>query len=288
MKFDPAKAWPHPVLRPSNYGDDYPDAEFEVEIELKRTESSTAVEVDAWFELSDPALLELVQQNKAQYALLVRSPQTHIRRTLMSKESRIRHSFPSGALSGRVEFSPFLVCLKELKQFRTENWHAEFADRKFDISPGEVLAEDVPKDYWIDTADEAPLGSIFGHKTNSNLPDGQWTYELAEDRVWIIMSDSDGRKYQEAREIADNQPESQYLMNGLYLPALIAILNDVDQDAAQFENYRWFDSLNKRLETVGSSPLGSDGETRLMDAQKVLDSPFPKMPIVADSGKDNL
>lgn len=288
MKFDPGKAWPHPVLRPSSIGDDYPDADFEVDIELNRTKGSTAVEVDARFELSDPALLELVEKNKAQYMLLVRSPQTHSRRTLTSKQPHIQHQFPTGVLSGRVEFSPFLVCISRLLEFRTDNWHSEFADRTFDISPGAVLAEDVPKDYWIDTADEAPLGSIFGHKTHFRQADGHWTYELAEDRVWIIMSDSDGLKYQEARNLADNQPESQYLMNGLYLPALIGILNEVDQDAEQYQQYRWFDSLNKRLEAVGCSGLGSKGAIRAVDAQKVLDLPFPKMPIIVSARVDDL
>lgn len=55
MKFDPGKAWPHPVLRPPSYGDDYPRTEFEVEIEVKRVKGSTAVEVYAEFELLTPA-----------------------------------------------------------------------------------------------------------------------------------------------------------------------------------------------------------------------------------------
>ena len=64
MKFDPGKAWPHPVLRPPSYGDDYPQAEFEVEIEVKRIKGallhdSTAARVVALFQL-------LVQDTTAQ------------------------------------------------------------------------------------------------------------------------------------------------------------------------------------------------------------------------------
>ena len=68
MRFDPGKAWPHPVLRPPSYGDDYPQAEFQVEIEVKRVKGSTAVEVHADFELSDPSLLRLIKQDKARFA----------------------------------------------------------------------------------------------------------------------------------------------------------------------------------------------------------------------------
>lgn len=287
MKFDPGKAWPHPVLRPPSYGDDYPRAEFEVEIEVKRTIKSTAVEVDAFFELSEPSLLKLLKQDKAHFALLIRSSQTHCRQLLQSSQPNIKHSFPAGSLSGRVEFAPFLVCIEALSDFHAEGWHSDFAGRKFDIEPGAVLAEDVPKDYWIDTADEAPLGSIFAHKCHSDIPDGRWKYELLEDHVWIVMSDADSRQYGIAREQIGNQPEGQYLMNGLYLPALIAVLNEVDQNAGDYQDCRWFFSLDQRLEAVGCSSLGKNSANRLVDAQKLLDSPFLRMPLIARAGMDD-
>lgn len=287
MKFDPGKAWPHPVLRPPSYGDDYPRAEFEVEIEVKRTIQSTAVEVDAYFELSEPSLLELLKQNKAQFALLICSSQTRCRELLKSSRPNIKHSFPAGSLSGRVEFAPFLVCIEALTDFQAGGWHSDFAGRKFDIEPGAVLAEDVPKDYWIDTADEAPLGSIFGHRSSPNIADGRWEYQLAEDRIYIVMSDTDSRQYGIAREQVGNQPEGQYLMNGLYLPALIAVLNEVDQDPDDYRDYRWFASLDQRLEAVECPPLGENSSNRSIDAQKILDSPFLRMPLIARAGMDD-
>ena len=250
MKFDPGKAWPHPVLRPPSFGDDYPHAEFEVEIELKRTQKSTAVEVEASFELSEPSLLELLEQDKAQFALLIRSPQTHTRELLRSDQPSIKHSFPAGALSGRVEFAPFFVCIQPLRGFQARGWHSDFAGHSFNIDAGAVLAEDVSKDYWIDTADEAPLGSIFGHKHRADLQDGRWEYELAEDRVWIVMSNLDAQLYQTARQQADNRPEGQYLMNGLYLPALVAVLDDVDRNVEEYQNYRWFSSSISALKPL--------------------------------------
>ncbi len=286
MKFDPGKAWPHPVLRPPNYGDDYPHAEFEVEIEVERTKKSTAVEVSARFELSEPSLLRILEQGKAQFALLIRSPQTHYRELLKSRQRDIRRSFAAGALSGRVELAPFLICEQPLRGFRAEGWHSDFLGRTFDIDPGSVLAEDVSKDYWIDTTDEAPLGSIFGHKYHPNLPNGRWNYELAEDRVWIVMSNSDTQQYRAAREQADSQPDGQYLMNGLYLPALIAVLNDVDQNTEEYEDYRWFSSLGQRLEALGCPHLGRENANRAVDAQKLLDSPFLKMPLIARASLD--
>lgn len=284
MKFDPSKAWPHPVLRPSSYSDDYPNADFEVEVEVKRTKRSTAVEVIADFELSEPSLIRLLEQKKAQYTLLVRSPKTHIRQLLQSHQPNLKQSFPSGALAGRVEFSPYLVCVEKLSGFQSNDWHPDFVGMKFDIDPGAVLAEDVSKEYWVDTADETPLGSIFGHKCRSDLPGGHWEYELDEKYIWIVMSDADGQQYETARDRIADQPEGQYLMNGLYLPALVAVLNEIDQNIDEYSNFRWFASLDQRLESIGASKLGDMNSNRLIDAQKILDLPFLRMPLIADAG----
>ena len=98
------------------------------------------------------------------------------------------------------------------------------------------------------------------------------------------MSDSDAQQYQTAREQIAGQPEGQYLMNGLYLPALIAVLNEIDQNLREYSNYRWFASLDQRLESVGCPVLGDAHSNRLIDAQKILDSPFLRMPLIADAG----
>ncbi len=213
--------------------------------------------------------------------LLIKAPRTHFRDLIESADAHINKTFSGGDLSGRATFSPFLICTRELLAFRADGWHPDFTGRTFDIPSGAVLAEDMPKDYWIDTADEAPLGSIFGHKPRSDLPDGRWDYELTEDRIWIVMSDADAARYTVARDRANNQPESQYLMNGLYLPALIAALNEVDQNPDDHRDSRWFAFLDQRLEDVECEPLGSNNSNRLIDAQKVLDWPFPKMPMIA-------
>ena len=281
MRFDAGKAWPHPVLRPPSYGDDYPHAEFEVDITVERVRGSTAVEVNAAFELSDPDLLQLVADQAARYALLIKASKTHFRDLIPSDGKHINKVFSSGALSGRTEFIPFLVCTRDLPAFHADGWHIDFSGRTFDIEAGSVLAEDHPKDYWIDTADEAPFGSIFGHKIREDLTDGRWDYAIEEDRIWIVMSNNDTKRYTAARSLVNNEPEGQYLMNGLYLPALIAVLNEVDQNPDAHRDFRWFSSLDQRLEDAGCRPLGSEGANRLVDAQKVLDQPFLKMPLIA-------
>ncbi len=281
MRFDSGKAWPHPVLRPPSAGDDYPHADFQVEIEVSRSAGSTAVDVTAEFDLSDRDLLALVDAEVALYVLLIRASKTHYRDLFRSYDRRIVKAIGQGRLSGRVEVTPFLICTRRLARFRAARWHPDFGNRTFDIAPGSVLAEDEPKFYWVDTADEAPVGSLFVLHQQRGVTDGLWRCDLNQDRVAIVLSPSDYRRCTAARDRANRTDDGQYLMNGLYLPALIQVLCAADRDADAYADYRWFASLDQRLEAVGCEHLGSDRAERAVDAQKVLESPFAKMPMIA-------
>ena len=285
MRIDPGKGWPHPVLRPPEYGDDYPNAEFEVDIECQRAEDGVAVDMTAEFALSDPSLLGLAQESAAEYVLLVKSPKTHFRQEFRSAKPFIERSF-RGELSGRVEFSSFLVCVKPQHGFVAQGWHPDFAGLSFYLAPGVVLAEDKPKEYWIDAADEAPIGAIFEHDP-SGSQEGRWECSMEGDRIRIRLSAADSDRFTTARDQANNTPQGQYLMNGLYLPVLIHVLNAADKNSEDYTEYRWFNSLNHRLETVGCQQIGSDSSDRSIDAQKVLESPFVKMPLIAEAGGDS-
>ena len=284
MRFDPGKAWPHPVLRPS-CGDDYPHAEFQVEIDMVRSLGNTSVDVSVTFDLSDRDLLQLVDASRAIYVILIRAPRTHYRDLHQSNNREIKVTIPHGILSGRVELTPFLICTDKLTQFQAKGWHQDFGGRSFDIAPGSVLAEDRPNVYWVDTADETPLGSAVEIVQRPGLSDGRWELDLNQERVAIAMSSADYRRFTAARERMYRTTDAQYLMNGLYLPALIQILNEADRDSNIYSEYRWFSSLDQRLDAVGCKPLGSERSDRLVDAQKVLDSPFGRMPfILQDEG----
>ena len=287
MRFDPGKIWPHPVLRPSQSGDDYPYAEFQVDIDVKSVENGAGIDLQVVFDLSDQSLLDLVEEDFALYVLLIRSPKTHFRRVIKQKSREIRKSFSTGELSGRVEITPLLICIKDIPAFRAEGWHEDFTEYSFDIKSGMVLAEDESKDYWIDTAIESSIGSIIECVPSKHLPYGCWKCDLEGDRIKIVLSEDDYNRFNLARERFNNHHDGQYLMNGLYLPALIWILLETDKDSHNYEQLRWFSSLNHRLQIIGCNELGCEGSTdRLVDAQKILEYPFIKMPMITNAEHD--
>ena len=283
MKWDSGKAFPHPVLRPDQGGEgDYPTAEFEADVVAVRAKGALAVDVSVDFELSDADLKRLVGRGEAGCALLVEAPTTRFRRLLRATRYRLQESFRAGELKGRVEFRPFLVCLQELVGFKAAGWHTDYGNRSFDIQPGAVLAQDEPKAYWIDTEDEKPIGSIFRHAASNRQEDGAWACDLSDHQIAVQMSESDHRRFGEVSR-NDDRATAAYLMNGIYLPALVHVLNEADQSVDDYGGRRWFSTLDKKLKALDCSRLGGAGSDRLADAQKLLGCPLGRLPQFLDT-----
>ena len=279
MTFDPQKLYPYPVLRPQS--EDYPRAEFQVNVEVWRVEQTTALTVEAEFMLSDPDLLSLVEKDRACYVLQIRAPQTYFRSALYDTDNQITKNFPHGLIAGRTEFSPYLVATDHIRDFRASEWHSDYDGMSFDIAPGMVLAVDRHEERTIDTVEEAPLGSIFQLFEESRLSGGLWTIDHGNDRVTIKMSSQDYARFTAARESVNNRPDSAYIMNSVYLPALIWVLQEGDNDSEYFGDKRWFRALNARLESKNLPKLG-EKSNRLVDAQTLLEYPFANLPLLAD------
>ena len=280
MRFDSAKTYPHPVLRPDS--SDYPRAEFEVESTLDRLAGGTELRIVADFRLSDPDLVGLVDSGRAKYVLRVEAPKVHFRVALDSVHPRIDHTFGEGALHGQVELLPFLVCTRQILGFSAAGWHEDYGSLKFDVAPGSVLAQDVPKEYWVDTAEESPVGSIFTLNRDRALRNGTWRCRLAGDKVEIQMAEGDYDRFMVARNRVNRTRDAQYLMNGVYLPALVSVLHEADRDEESHADRRWYRSLQAQLENAKCLPLGAVTADRLVDAQGLLKQPFPRMPLMAE------
>lgn len=279
MKWEETKSWPYPVLRPNS--GDYQKAAFEVTVEVARLPDTTAVEVDAEFALGDAELGELLERGEAEYLLLVRCSTTHYRGEFRSPEPHIRQQFANGILAGRVEFAPFVVASDDLQDFRSKRWHSDYADVTPQFNAGSVLAIDRPYTCWIDTADEDPVTSMF-RVAKGNVPAGQWRCKPEEEHVALELSDGDYELLKDARSRVGNTSELAYLINGLYLPALIWLLCEVDasSDDGDFSDMRWYPALESALERNQCEPPGATGANRAVDAQALLDNPFRHMPVL--------
>ena len=254
--------------------------EFQVSVELERTEQTTAVALEASFDLSDPELHELVRKEKAEYALLVVSPHTRLRKELRSGQDTLKETFEDGELGGEVELRPFLLATADIPGFQAEHWNDDYAGQVFDIKKGAVLAADTPYRSWVDVEDEGPIGSIFQLAVDEELEEGEWGVGLDSDRIQVLVTKSDSKLLETVRAQAKTASDWSYLMNGLYLPALVYALAEAGRSDAQqvYGERRWYSSLQARLEQIEAPSLeSSNGADRARDAQRLLDLPFSKL-----------
>lgn len=293
MKFGEAKAFPHPVLRP--HSSDYEKVEFEVDVEVERIEGTVALRVTADYRLSDPDLVALVKKRSAYYALLIHCPLTSLRTLAYSSKPQIVREFSDGTIARDLEVTAFCVAGRPLRAFRAKRWNSDFDGRTFDIEEGAVLAMDTPEAYWIDTADESHVGSIFTLIPHPEQTRGLWSCSPTGDRVEVLMHPVDYEDFRQARERVRTKAEASYLMNGVYLPALVHLLTIADRASEEYELCRWYSVLNTRLEEVRPTrealgvsrspvcrPIGCENADRLMDAQRILEGPFRGLPLLKD------
>ena len=220
MKFDLKKAFPHPVLRP--HSNDYPDAEFQVQMELRRQRGTSHVDMTADFSLSDEDILKQVEAGAASFVLILECSMTHTRKAYRTMDHHLEDVLQPGLLRGLVELRPFVVTTRLIPDFRARGWHEEFSSMPaVTLSPGTVLAADEPKSYYIDNAEEAPIGSIFVTKQVTTGREGRWNCNIEGEQVEIQLSVDDHERFNRARKSLDGKADAAYLMNGIYLPPSI-------------------------------------------------------------------
>lgn len=279
MRYDMAKSWPHPVLRPSASNDgDYTDVEFQVEATLDRVEDATNVRLHAQFELTADNLQQAIADGNAANVLLIRCAEAFFRTSIETRESEVERFFDQGLLSGPVELLGFVIATRKFSLRNSGQWHADYSADAFDIEPGYVLAQDNPLRAVVDTAENQAIGSIFEHIAVAGMKPNTWRCDLDGERVRLQLSADDERSLLAIRE-GINAPAGTYatVVNGVYLPALIYVLISADQDGDAYELRRWYRALDARLDDHKLPKLGTEGADRAKDAQILLKEPFGKL-----------
>lgn len=280
MKFDPGKSFPHPVLRPDN--DDYPRDGFQVEIDFRQPQGSSAGLVSAEFTLDEPTLRDLIDHGHATYALVARCVGTNYRECWTSSTSEIHHEFHPGDLGGEVEFAPLVIATADLQGLTSDSWHQELQDAApYDIPAGAALAAYPPKIYSVEIGN-AEIGSIFDIQSDTELSRGEWMCDLEGRRIIITMSNTDYEAFRVAERLDGDTPEQAALLNGIYLPALLYALTSADDQSQDFgDDCRWRQVIEEKLEQEKMPGFGKPSD-RLRDAQRLLDRPFAHLRFIAD------
>ena len=145
--------------------------------------------------------------------------------------------------------------------------HPEFSP-PLSLAHGDIIAIGDEHIISVGQAKLTPIESIFELDRSPDVPEGTLRVELERDRITILSGEKTHEIILLLREQAKGKP---VVMNAVYLPAVMEVLDALSDGAEQYEGYRWYAPFIARCDSRGIDP--SAGSSILESAQTLLDSP---------------
>lgn len=250
MKFEPNKAFPHPVLRPTEGGadsGDFPDFGFQTSFDVAIDDSAGAIRIETEFQVQQSDILREITLGKAAYSLLLVCPNTYYRAHVASRESAMVASIALGDVDHQVEVRPSIVAMQEIGTYRPSDLHAELIGQAYAINVGGLLAQDYSSTFPASREFLRPITSIFQIAPDPKQPSGQLDIVVG-DPVQLIINNKDNQRLLAARRTNKGR---ESLMNSVYLPAVVNLLAEAVRLREDESGSRWFSVVHYQLEEVG-------------------------------------
>jgi len=267
VKIDAGTRFPHPVLDDEN--GDYLNGAFAIVItEVAEQHSRSEVTLDYQITLTEPKLREATQSDSAAVGLFVTCRDTYYSRLVPLSLGGARFSFEPGALSGRVVLRPMIWARRQIRDFSLENCHAEYGGGLTTFNTGTVLA--LADELYIHVGREklAQIETIFTLARSEELEANMLTVDLDDDKIRILAAGNIFDTVNGMRGLPAGKP---IILNSVYLPAVMQVLDSLKGAAASYEGRRWH-----RVFTAKCDHLQIDMENPDLwkDAQRLLQAPF--------------
>ena len=271
------RLYPHPVL--AYFSDDLIKSLFQVT--PKVTVGKHAYKFDIIARTSSADLRELINQNKAQYALHIECAATRYRKIIPSFSDEFTSEIPADLLDGRVELCSFIVATQDITEYKNQNFHPDYGDTKFTVKKGDVLA--VGQDNFFDAVKQIDplqhISSIFKVRINKNDIE-PFTMQLLDENIVILLSENNFDAYSQLRQ---DQNKHTILASMMILPALVHVLEIIKasiadpDEGSDYSEKRWYSVIYRKLKEKGYKPEQLNTwteESSLVLAQKLIGDPL--------------
>lgn len=269
MKISETTSYPHPVLAP--WSDDITGATFSVGIKFRERVELRQVDIRCEVELDHPGIRSLISRRDAAFGCYMQCLETGFRRVQPFDFPAGAHQFAPGAMLGRVQIRPMVWAAKTIPDYAPAGAHPEFVG-SFCLEPGDLIALG---DLQVIDVTRPPLPameSIFAIKLSNDVEEGSFDIDPGSDQITIRMAERTHRLAQELRQT--DETSKHVIMNALYVPVVMEVLDRLHTGTEQFEQCRWLHPFLARCEVVGVDPANPD---LLNDAQKLLEQPFASL-----------
>ena len=265
MRITEKTRFPHPVLSP-NTGD-YISGEFSMAIQVMENRSTGSVTLEHTITLTEPNICALIESNKATVGCFIKCGDTFFTslRT-MSWPSGVS-DFQPGLLLNRVTFQPIIWLKTDIPEWNAETIHPEFQP-PVSLNIGGILAIGDQLVISVGQAKLKPIESIFDLVKSESLSDGQIKVELNNNQISIQVATTTFNAIAQLREQRDGKT---ILLNSIYLPAVMEVLDNLRQSENEYESYRWHQPFLAKCDDKGIQI--EDSMSILSAAQLLLEYP---------------
>lgn len=277
------RLFPYPLL--ARWTDDYGDKNFRVTLEGTLSRNGY-INLGIRFECESEFLTGLIEQKKAQYALVVTCPATAARTVIISPVAETIDGLDAGDYSKELSSIPFIVTTKDLRGFASPEHAAEFREavpNGFAIARGGILAAGVTVRTPLEAQSDA--ASVIDLVVGRQVPDGEMAVELDNDRIRIALSQHDKALVEKLRTKSPSGREVTMLFSSLYLPTVAEAVRKLP--VPDYADYRWAVVLRNALSRIG---IDEDGESlqenAFAHAQKILNQPIGKALVAHADSED--
>ena len=234
------KLYPHPVLW--DRVDDYKESTFECDIKMHRELRSFVFAVD--FQLNDKKIEEMIEQDLAEFVLHIESSASSYRILKTSNSNKMKFTLSDDKILGKISLCPFIVSKQDIDNYQNNAWNDDYSGVKFLLSKGSILAIGSQFNFTVSKeAELSTLPSIFTIYKKETTEDMPMEIEINSDKIRIGLNIKDYENYSASKYFDENMVN---IVNSfLIFPTLIYIFERLREGFEDYEDYRWFQSIDK-------------------------------------------
>jgi hypothetical protein len=269
MRLTDFTKFPHPVLGP--FTGDYLGGEFSVEFEVSENLKNGSLSLEYSAILTHPDIEGLVKGGRAVLGCIVKCGDTFYNELRSCSYPRGRIDFLPGALLNKVTLRPVVWLAADLQEWSPAVLHSEFSSPII-MKLGDIVAVGAASEISVGQAKLASIESIFELNKSLEIEEGEIRVDLEGDRISILVAPGIFCIVELLREQELGFP---VVMNSVYLPAVMEVLDRLQEDTNSYRERRWFIPFKERCRDKGVEHEA--GASILEGAQKLLDLPALKL-----------
>ncbi|MCM1130685.1 MAG: hypothetical protein NC310_01270 [Roseburia sp.] len=227
-------------------------------------------------------LTSLIEAGYAQVVLVVECAQTMLRKHYIITNDMNDIKIPLMDVSGKVDISLFVVAIKDIPSFKSNDFLAEYSDYEFYIEKNDILAVDDGYTSRIEfnEDDSGEKSSIFLMIKDNNIDDKTMKVDLSDDKIIISLPAEQWNEYDKTKQLKKFQ---NLYFSIIAVPALSYALAEMQRIGNQVDNLRienkWFNAFCIAYENRNGKEITDEIFMQMNpynEAQRLLNNPVTK------------